>query len=77
MGAIEGNEKDILLNEKETAEFLGVSRRTLQGWRLAGTGPKFVKVSSRSIRYRRRDLLAWVEGRTVEPEGSPTPTTAA
>ena len=73
MGAIEtaASEKDVLLSEKQTAEFLGVSRRTLQGWRLAGNGPKFVKVSSRSIRYRRKDLLAWVEGHTIETNDKP------
>ncbi len=69
MGAIEAteSERDVLLSEKRTAEFLGVSRRTLQGWRLARSGPKFVKVSSRSIRYRRKDLLAWVETHTIGP----------
>jgi predicted DNA-binding transcriptional regulator AlpA len=52
---------DRLLNEKEAAEFLGYSIRALQNWRLRGGGPRFVKVSSRSVRYRRRDLLAWIE----------------
>ena len=52
---------DRLLNEKEAAGFLGYSVRALQNWRLRGGGPRFVKVSSRSIRYRRRDLLAWIE----------------
>jgi len=52
---------DRLLNEKEAAEFLNYSVRALQNWRLRGGGPRFVKVSSRSIRYRRRDLLAWIE----------------
>ena len=39
--------------------------RALQNWRVRGGGPRFVKVSARSIRYCRRDLLAWVEQRTV------------
>lgn len=52
---------DRLLNEKEAAEFLNYSVRALQNWRLRGGGPRYVKVSSRSVRYRRRDLLAWVE----------------
>jgi|SRR6185437_613283 len=41
----------------------GYSVRALQNWRLRGGGPKFIKVSSRSIRYRRRDLIAWAEAR--------------
>lgn len=54
-----------LLRETETAEFLGYSVRALQNWRLRGGGPLFVRVSSRSIRYRFRDLLEWTEARLV------------
>lgn len=50
-----------LLTEREAAEFLGYTIRALQNWRVRGGGPHFVKVSSRSIRYRRHELIAWVE----------------
>lgn len=53
--------QDRLINEKVAAEFLGYSVRALQNWRLRGGGPRFVKISARSVRYRRRDLLAWIE----------------
>jgi predicted DNA-binding transcriptional regulator AlpA len=53
---------DRLLSEKEAAEFLHYSQRALQNWRVRGGGPSFVKVSSRSVRYRRRDLIAWSRG---------------
>ena len=56
---------DRLMNEKEAAEMLCYSVRALQNWRSRGGGPKFIKVSARSIRYRRRDLLDWIEARTV------------
>ena len=56
---------DQLLSETEAADFLGYSVRTLQGWRVKGGGPRFVKVSARSIRYRRRDLLAFIDRHTV------------
>lgn len=52
-----------LINEKAAAAFLGYTVRALQNWRLRGGGPKFVKVSKRSIRYRRRDLIEWSEER--------------
>lgn len=54
---------DRLLNERDAADFLGYSMRALQNWRVRGGGPVFVKVSSRSIRYRRRDLIAWTESK--------------
>ncbi len=56
---------DRLLNEKLAASFLGYSVRALQNWRLRGGGPNFVKVSQRSIRYRRKDLIQWAEDNTV------------
>ena len=39
--------------------------RALQNWRLRGGGPRYVKVGSRSVRYRQSDLLKWIEDRTV------------
>jgi hypothetical protein len=56
---------DVLLNERQAAILLGHPVRTLQAWRYRGGGPKFVK-ASRSVRYRRRDLLAWIEAATLE-----------
>ena len=56
---------DRLINENEAALFLGYTVRALQNWRVRGGGPRFVKVSARSIRYRRRDLIEWAESRLV------------
>jgi predicted DNA-binding transcriptional regulator AlpA len=56
---------DRLINEGEAAKCLGYTVRALQNWRVRGGGPKFIKVSSRSIRYRIRDLITWIEDRTV------------
>ena len=55
---------DRLIDEREAASFLCYSVRALQNWRVRGGGPRFVKVSGRSVRYRRRDLIAWIEERT-------------
>ena len=56
-------ELDRLIGEQEAAAFLGYTVRALQNWRLRGGGPRFIKVSSRSIRYRMRDLIRWAEDR--------------
>ncbi|MBE7638692.1 helix-turn-helix domain-containing protein [Sneathiella sp. P13V-1] len=56
---------DRLLTEKEAAAFMGYTMRALQNWRLRGGGPSYVKVSSRSIRYRYKDLVAWIEARII------------
>lgn len=52
---------DQLIREQEAANFVGYSIRALQNWRVRGGGPAFVKVSARSVRYRRRDLNAWAD----------------
>ena len=56
---------DALFTESQASEFLQISVRTLQAWRVRGGGPPFVKCG-RSVRYRRRDLLSWVDQETVE-----------
>ena len=57
------NDLDQLLTEKEAAELICYTQRALQNWRVRGGGPKYVKVSARSIRYQRRDVLAWIDAR--------------
>lgn len=57
-------DNDTLLAEMQAADLLNLSSRTLQAWRAKGVGPAFVR-AGRAIRYRRRDLIAWVESNTV------------
>jgi predicted DNA-binding transcriptional regulator AlpA len=58
------SDPDTVLNEKQAAEFLGVSVRTLQAWRVRGAPPRFVKIG-RAVRYQRRVLLEFLEQHTV------------
>lgn len=58
------NDADELLTEREAADLLKMSSRTLQAWRCSKAGPAFVRVG-RAIRYRRRDLVAWITANTV------------
>ena len=55
--------QETLLTEKGAADFLDLTPRCLQAWRCRGGGPRFVKISSRCIRYRRSDLQKWVQER--------------
>ena len=61
---------DALLTEAEASDLLGLSTRTLQAWRAQGIGPRFVR-AGRAIRYRRRDLIAWIERNSVSSRASP------
>jgi excisionase family DNA binding protein len=49
-----------LLSKEEAAELLGVSPRTLEDWRLHGTGPKGIRVGRR-LRYRPADIERWLD----------------
>jgi predicted DNA-binding transcriptional regulator AlpA len=61
---------DALLREQDAADLLSLSVRTLQSWRNRMAGPPFIQVG-RAVRYRRRDLIAWIDANTVgEPMGS-------
>lgn len=62
---------DRLLSERDAAEFLGYTMRALQNWRTRGGGPVYVKISARSIRYRRCDLNAWIESKLAAHTSEP------
>jgi hypothetical protein len=53
-----------LYDEEAAGTYLGgssrpISKRTLQRWRITGTGPNFVKIGH-AVRYRQQDLEDWV-----------------
>jgi hypothetical protein len=55
---------DAALNENQAAQFLGVSVRTLQAWRVRGGGPRYCKIG-RAVRYQRRELVSFQQVHTV------------
>jgi hypothetical protein len=55
-----------LLDEKAAAALLDTAPGTLSVWRSTGRyNLPFLKIG-RNVRYRRADLLAWMEARTRE-----------
>jgi hypothetical protein len=59
---------DALLSEIQASDLLFLSVRTLQTWRSRGCGPAYVR-AGRAVRYRRHDLLSWIDLNTVRPNG--------
>ena len=56
----------------EAAALLGLSRRTLDSYRVTGKGPEFRKFGSK-VRYRRADVVDWAEAqrrRSTSDDGS-------
>jgi excisionase family DNA binding protein len=58
------------LTNREAAEVLRLSPRTLEKLRVNGGGPRFRKFGSRVI-YAREDLEAWANARVCESTSDP------
>ena len=54
---------DALLNVRQAATRLGLSKSTLDKMRGAGKGPRFVRSTDRAIRYDPVDLDHWINTR--------------
>lgn len=46
----------------------GLSRRTLQGWRLRGKGPTFYRLGTDVIRYEANEVEVWIRSNAFTPE---------
>ena len=57
-------DNDKLLTRSEVAERFGISKRFLETSAASGSGPDLVKVG-RLVRYRVRDIEAWIESQIV------------
>ncbi|MBS4084027.1 MAG: helix-turn-helix domain-containing protein [Rhizobiales bacterium] len=57
-------EPEALLLEIQAAKLLNLSVKTLQAWRNRKRGPTFIR-AGRAVRYRRSDILQWVEANAV------------
>jgi excisionase family DNA binding protein len=64
IGSLQIDEDDALLTEVQAAEFLNLSVRTLQAWRVSGSKIPFVR-AGRAVRYKVRDLRTWIASNTV------------
>lgn len=53
------------LSERQAADYLGVSDKTLQRYRGSGQGPQFIKLSGRVL-YDVHDCDAWMTSQKVQ-----------
>jgi len=64
------NEPDELVDERCAAKILCKPPATLRDWRYRGTGPTYVKVGPKTVRYRRSDLELFLLANTIRPGGT-------
>jgi excisionase family DNA binding protein len=58
---------DRVLSLEEASKYLGVSQAALRTWKRRGKAPAFFR-AGRLLRFRKRDLDRWIEGRLVTPQ---------
>ena len=64
------SEHEVLFTTEEAAEYLRLSPRTLERYRVTGEGPNFLKLGRR-VFYRRSDLDAWRDARLRRSTSDP------
>ena len=55
-----------LLNTDEAAGLLGVNSIILETWRRKGSGPSYIRINQKCVRYRLGDLAAFQDAHMVE-----------
>lgn len=53
-----------LATDKDFARYAGISIGQVAQLRYLGTGPRFIRVTGRQIRYRWEDIEDWLEAQT-------------
>ncbi len=52
-----------VLDTRTAAKHCGLSKPTLERYRLTGDGPAFLKIGRKCVRYRLEDLNDWLASR--------------
>jgi predicted DNA-binding transcriptional regulator AlpA len=60
-----------LLTTQQAADMMGVKPPTLRAWRCAKTGPPFVRLNARSVKYDEKDIEKYISERRFAPLESP------
>lgn len=58
-----------LLKPVQAARVLGLDLQTLARWRAQGTGPRFVRIGQRTVRYRWSELVEWARSEAERERG--------
>ena len=56
-----------LMSIEGLAEYLGDSKRTIYKYMAEGTGPPYIRISSKNIKFDKADVDQWLESKKVHP----------
>ncbi len=54
-------DQDCLLTTSQVAKLLGLAPYTISKFRMKKTGPKYLQLGINTIRYRKSDVMAWLD----------------
>ena len=63
----EPSHEPLLIDSKEVCSLIGVSRGTLWRMRCEGKLPAPMQISSRLVKWRRSDIMAWIDQQMKSP----------
>lgn len=59
-----------VLTPREVALLIRVPEPTLRRWRSAGAGPAYLQLGGHTVRYRRGDVIAWLDAKRRDETSS-------
>lgn len=54
-------DQDYLLTTRQVAKMLGLAPYTIAKFRMKKIGPKYFNMGKNTVRYRKSDVLAWLD----------------
>jgi len=57
-----------LMSVEELAEYLGENKRTIYRYIQSGDGPRYIRLTTKNIKFDKADVDAWLESKKVEPQ---------
>ncbi len=55
-----------MMTAKEVSNYLRISEAALYAYRCSGTGPNYIRLNDRLVRYRKSDVDKWLATNKVE-----------
>jgi predicted DNA-binding transcriptional regulator AlpA len=56
-----------LMNTEQVANYLGVTPNAVKVWRSVGKGPRYLKLTSKAVRYYPDDVDGWAQQFGISP----------
>ena len=63
---MEAKDLEKMMTTKEVSKYLRISEAALYEYRRTGTGPNYVRLNDRLVRYRKSDVDEWLNAKKIE-----------